>query len=154
MTSSVNGAEFFLGSMIPAILMMMFVNVLCVFLSGFSMDPAQWAGYLLICTACSIIGTMIGMIFGIFAKNQMSAGTITTPLLLIFMMIPMFSRLNKTLETLSDFLFTGILFDAIDNISQNSPLISTRAAIILAAEILLAAALFLMLYQKNGFDAD
>ena len=44
MTSSVNGLEFFLGSLIPAILMMMFVNISCDFLSGFSINQAKWEG--------------------------------------------------------------------------------------------------------------
>ena len=154
MTSSVNGLEFFLGSLIPAILMMMFVNIACVFLSGFSMNPAQWAGYLFISTACSIAGAIIGMIFGIFSKNQMSAGTATTPVLLIFMMIPMFSQLNDTLGTISGFLFTGILSDAISNIGRQTALLSIRSGVILTAEILLTVILFLMLYKKKGFDAD
>lgn len=154
MTSSVNGLEFFLGSLIPAILMMLLVNILCVFLSGFSMNPAQWTAYLLLSTACSTAGTVVGMIFGIFSKNQMSAGTITTPVLLILMMIPMFSRLNDTLDTLSGFLFTGIISDAIANIGRQTTILSIRSGIILAAEILLSIMLFLILYRKNGFEAD
>ena len=84
----------------------------------------------------------------------MSAGTATTPVLLIFMMIPMFSQLNDTLGTISGFLFTGILFDAISNIGRQTALLSIRSGVILTAEILLTVILFLMLYKKNGFDAD
>ena len=38
------------------------------------------------------------MIFGIFAKNQITAGTLTTSALLVLMMIPMFSGLNAALR--------------------------------------------------------
>ena len=37
MTSSVNGLEFFIGSLLPALLLLMIVNVLCVFLAGVSL---------------------------------------------------------------------------------------------------------------------
>ena len=83
MTSSVNGLEFFLGSLIPVILLMMVINVLCVLISGFSMNGIEWLCYMMITTISSTIGAIIGMIFGIFAKNQMSAGTMTTPLLML-----------------------------------------------------------------------
>ena len=98
MTSSVNGLEFFLGSLIPVVLMSSVVNVLCTFIAGFDMEPFQWISFLAITVACSSISAVIGMIFGIFAKTQVSASTITTPALLIFMMIPMFSGFGETLE--------------------------------------------------------
>ena len=46
MTSSVNGLEFFLGSLIPIVLMTEVVNVLCVFIVHMTMSPMQWAAYL------------------------------------------------------------------------------------------------------------
>ena len=111
MTSSVNGLEFFLGSLIPVVLMTVAVNVICVFIVRLPMTPVQWAGYLAVTTVSAVIATVVGMIFGIFAKNQVSASTITTPGILILMMVPMFSGLNETLEKISGCFFTGITFD-------------------------------------------
>lgn len=95
MTSSVNGLEFFLGSLIPAVLMTTVVNILCVFIVQLEMDPFQWGQFLIVTTAAALIASVIGMIFGIFAKDQVSASTITTPGILIFMMFPMFSGLSE-----------------------------------------------------------
>ena len=51
MTSSVNGLEFFLGSLIPILLLMMIVNVLCVLISGFQMTNFEnWCIFLLVTT--------------------------------------------------------------------------------------------------------
>ena len=85
MTSSVNGLEFFIGSLLPALLLLMIVNVLCVFLAGVSFTPGGWIGFLFVTAVSSLISCITGMIFGIFAPNQMTAGTLTTPLLLVLM---------------------------------------------------------------------
>ena len=92
------------------------------------------------------------MIFGIFAKTQVSASTITTPALLIFMMIPMFSGFGETLEKVSGLLFTGIIFNAIANIDNGLPVTDMKGIIVLAAEFLVSVIIFLALYRKNGFE--
>ena len=148
MTSSVNGLEFFLGSFIPVLLMCTAVNVLCALIAGVSMDTSQWAAYL----ACAAISTVIGMIFGIYAKTQVSASTITTPALLVLMMLPMFSGFSEILEQISGFLFTGIVFEAIANINSGLPVIDIQSGVILSAEFILSVILFLALYRKNGFE--
>lgn len=152
MTSSVNGLEFFLGSLIPAVLMTMAVNVICVFLVRFDMTPAQWGCYLAVTAAASVISSVVGMIFGIFAKNQVSASTITTPGILVFMMIPMFSGISEKIEGISGYLFTGIVFDAIGNINAGQPPVDLKGVLVLAGECVLAVAVFLLLYRKNGFE--
>ncbi|MCC2253836.1 ABC transporter permease [Ruminococcus sp. CLA-AA-H200] len=152
MTSSVNGLEFFLGSLIPAVLMTAAVNVLCVLIVRVEMSPSQWGAYLAVTTAASVISSVVGMIFGIFAKNQVSASTITTPGILIFMMIPMFSSLNEPLEKASGCLFTGIALDAIANIHAGRPAVGTQGILVLAAELIGSVVIFLLLYRKNGFE--
>ena len=133
MTSSVNGLEFFLGSLIPILLLMMIVNVLCVLISGFQMTNFEnWCIFLLVTTA----------------------GTMTTPALLIFMMIPMFKALNEILSKISNFMFTGIIMNVIDNISKHSTAIDIQNIIILIVEIVLSIILFLILYKKNGYEID
>lgn len=152
MTSSVNGLEFFLGSLIPVVLMTEIVNVLCVFIVQMAMTPAQWASYLAVTTAASVIASVGGMLLGIFAKNQVSASTLTTPVVLVFMMIPMFTGFSETLQKISMFFFTGIAFDAIANISDGLPAVDGKGIAVLAGELILSVVLFLILYRRNGFE--
>ena len=154
MTSSVNGLEFFLGSLIPVVLLMVIVNVLCVFIAGFSMTITEWLCYVAITTISSIIGAVTGMIFGIFAKNQMSAGTMTTPVLILFMLIPMFSHLNEIIETISNYLFTGVIMNFINHVTTKVTLINPLELGVLFLEFILTVILFLVLYKKNGFEAN
>lgn len=155
MTSSVNGLEFCLGSILPMIIMMMAVNIALVPVAGVSMDAAAWGIYLGISILSSTVSAVIGMIFGIYSKNQMSAGTVTTPALMILMMIPMFSAFNEKLEQVSDLLFTGVLMQTINNIAGGSgQLVSVKSMIVLGVEIVLAVGCFLVIYRKNGYDPD
>lgn len=154
MTSSVNGLEFFLGSLIPVVLMMVVVNALLVPLSGAAMSAAGLAVYLGISFLAAVASAVIGMIFGIFAKNQVTAGTVTTPALLILMMIPMFSTLNETMEKMSDFLFTGVLMRTVENIMDGAQgMVSGFHVVVMVAEILIAVGCFLVIYRKNGYDS-
>ena len=140
MTSSVNGLEFFL------------VNVLCVFIVQLTLSGSQWGAYLIITTVCTFIASVVGMIFGIYAKTQVSASTITTPALIIFMMVPMLSGFSSILEKISNLLFTGIALNAISAISAGKAPIHLSGIIVLSVEAFLSAALFLILYRKNGFE--
>ena len=152
MTSSVNGLEFFLGSLIPVVLMSEVVNILCVFITHVPMTPAQWGAYIAVTTTASVIAAVVGMILGIFSKNQVTASTITTPVVLVFMMIPMFTGFSETLQKISMFFFTGIAFDAIANISSGLPAVDIKGIAVLTAEMVLSVFLFLVLYRRNGFE--
>lgn len=152
MTSSVNGLEFFLGSFIPVVVMSEIVNILCVFIARFEMSPAQWGVYAAVTTTVTAISTVVGMVFGIFTKNQISASTVTTPAILVFMMVPMFSGISGTLEKISGFFFTGIAFNAMANINMGLPATDAKDIVILAAELVISVVLFLALYRKNGFE--
>lgn len=153
MTSSVNGLEFFLGSLIPVIGMMIVVNVILVFVTQMSLTAMQWFIYLIISMLASITGGIVGMIFGIFAKNQVSASTMTTPALLVLMMIPMFSGFNEVVGKISQCLFTGIVMDVIGDFTAGVASIDIVSLMILIVEIIASILIFLYLYKKNGFEA-
>ena len=95
------------------------------------------------------------MLLGIFAKNQVSAGTIITPVVLIFMLIPMFANMIEELSKISRFLFTGILMDMIADISTGAKeIIKPESIVILIAEVIISIALFIIFYRKNGFEKE
>lgn len=155
MTSSVNGLEFFLGSLIPFVGMMLAVNVVVALVVGLSMTGVQWAAYLGVSLLAAVTCAVVGMIFGIFSKNQVTASTVTTPAMLVLMMVPMFGNLNKTMETISGFLFTGVLQQTVVNISQRKDqLVNGLSIAVIAVEIVAAVACFLVIYRRNGYDSQ
>jgi len=155
MTSSVNGLEFFLGSIIPVIMMMVIINFILIPISGCSFDIKNYLIYGLLSLVCSITSCMIGMMIGIFAKNQVTASTLTTPIILMLMMVPMFSRFNQFSELISQFLFTGILLDTIDLITAGAvDVIDWLSIVILVVEIVVSVIVFIFIYRKNGYEKE
>ncbi len=155
MTSSVNGLEFFLGSILPVFIVTAIINFLLMPISGYMISGSDLAVFALVSILSSLTSCIIGMLLGIFAKNQVSAGTIITPVVLIFMLIPMFANMIEELSKISRFLFTGILMDMIADISTGAKeIIKPESIVILIAEVIISIALFIIFYRKNGFEKD
>lgn len=155
MTSSVNGLEFFLGSVIPIFLAAVILNLLLIPVSGYIMPLSAVPLFAVVNILCVLISCIIGMLLGIFAKNQVSAGTLLTPVMLVFMLIPMLSAIIEIFGRISEFVFTGILMNLVMNsVTKESSLVSPVSIGIMAAEAILAILLFLVCYKRNGFEKD
>ena len=91
MTSSVNGLEFFLGSLIPIVLMTEVVHVLCVFILPMTMHPQQWAAYPALNTTAPVFPSVGVRPFGIFYSNRVTGRHLTTPEVHGFRICPLFT---------------------------------------------------------------
>lgn len=95
------------------------------------------------------------MLLGIFAKDQVSTSTITTPFILTLMLVPMFSTIIESFKTVSHFIFTGAIMEMISNIaSHQTPYVELSGMIVMVIEIILAILLFIFFYKKNGYEKD
>ena len=150
MTSSVTGIEYFLGTVIPILIELEIVNLILVIVLGVQMSLTAWIIYILMTTLATLSCAMIGMIFGIYAKNQMNANSVVTPAVLILMLIPMFADL---MAILSNYLFTGVVIESINSLTYNSIIVTPMQWTVLLIECVLSIIAFLFLYKKNGFEA-
>ena len=153
MTSSVRGIEYFLGTVFPIFIEVEIINVILALLLGVTMSPYVWIIYLLMTSLATLSCTMIGMIFGIFAKNQMNTSSIITPAVIILMLIPMFSELLPFMKVILECLFTGIVMNVINKLSYANISVSLIQWCILSSECIITLLLFLILYKRNGFEA-
>ncbi len=154
MTSSVNGMEFYLGSVLPVLIESMIVNTLLPFITGLSMTGVQWGCYLLLSTLSSLIGTIMGMLIGIYSKDQMNASVITTPFMLLLLLLPMLNGIHPILDAISSLTFTGVILDFTNHMSINDNPLQLGSLIVLIVEIIIATVLFLVIYKKSGFEAN
>jgi len=155
MTSSVTSLEFFFGSIIPPFVTIMVVNIVLIPVSGLTLSFSEILSYLLITAIGSITSCIIGMIIGIFAKDQMSAGTFTTPVMLIFAMIPVFASMVSDLDNISRFLYTGVITDMVNAFAGGeSYTLEPLSAAVLVGTILIAIGLFVIIYKRNGYETD
>ncbi len=153
MTSSVRGIEYFFGTVFPILIEVEIINIILAFLLGVKMNLQVWIIYILMTSLATLSCTMIGMIFGIYAKNQMNTSSIITPAIIILMLIPMFSELLPFMATISKYLFTGIIMNVINNLSNTSISVSMLQWCILSGECIITLILFLVMYKRNGFEA-
>lgn len=155
MTSSVNGTEFFLGSIIPPMFIMVIVNIIVLFVSGLPLNAVHIPSYFISTTAAGIISCILGMVFGIYAKSQTSASTLTTPAMLIIMMVPMFGNAVPALAKLSGYIFTGAVTDMISQWGTHAQkALGIKSILVLAIEFVLISAVFLLIYKRNGFEKE
>ena len=153
MTSSVTGIEYFLGTVIPILIELEIVNLILVIVLGVQMSLTAWIIYILMTTLATLSCAMIGMIFGIYAKNQMNANSVVTPAVLILMLIPMFADLMPIMAILSNYLFTGVVIESINSLTYNSIIVTPMQWTVLLIECVLSIIALLFLYKKNGFEA-
>ena len=155
MTSSVNGLEFFIGSILPPFLVTAALNYVLIPLSGCAIGGAGLAVFTVVTLLSSLASCIIGMLLGIFTKDQVSAGTLISPVLLVLMFVPMFSSLFEPLEYISRFLFTGIIMDtAMELVIEPDISVDMLGLVVLALETVAAAALFVVFYRRNGYEKD
>lgn len=154
MTSSVSGTEFFLGSVTPVAVMTVAVNSIIVAVSGIRLTPAGWAIWIGVSALCAVASVVTGMIFGIWAKDQVTGSTIMSLPMLILVMIPVFGDINETMGRISSFLFTGALQETAQSLAEGTPQVSVTGLLIIAAEVAAAMAVFVFMYRRNGYDAD
>ena len=101
MTSSVTGMQYFIGSILFPFVLMNIINIVVLVISGISMSQVSVVAFLLVSAAASLISCVMGMIVGLCAKNQMNANLISSPLMIVLMMIPMFGNLSEKLHHIS-----------------------------------------------------
>ncbi len=153
MTSSVTGIQYFWGTICIPFLMIMLINVLILPLSGCTVLPENLPVYFIITALSGFTSCIIGMIVGIFAKNQMSANLIATPLLFVFALVPIFGNLSEGLAKASQFLFTGVLSAMAERMAAGEVFRpGILHIVVLAVQMAAALAVFLLIYKRNGYE--
>ncbi|MGM0123563.1 hypothetical protein IGI37_000935 [Enterococcus sp. AZ194] len=155
MVSSISGFEFFLGNLLPVVVVSSVVQMSIVPLLGIHFSVEQLGIYLLVSLLGIVSSSVLGMCVGILSQSQMSATLITMPLTMLLMLIPMLKNLSQMMKTIADNLYTGILMNSIPKLVANQSLnLSIQNWAVLIGELLLSIIWFLWLYSRNGFDKD
>ena len=104
----------------------MIVNVLCVFLAGVSFTPGRMDRISL--RYSHILPHQLYNRYDFWdlrTKPDDSRNTHYTVIARL-MLIPMLSQMNDTLDTISGYLFTGVLYEALGNLNKGQPPITMK----------------------------
>ena len=106
--------------------------------------------YLIIMAVGFVISILAGAAVGVFAKNQMSATSITVSVMLILAFSPMLAMFNDKIEKVARVFFTQQLKITLDELSLAS--VNAANAVIIAANAAVFTALFVYAYQRKGLE--
>ena len=155
MTSSVNAVEYFLGSMIPVIVLGFLINILILVISGIPLATINLPLFLFVILIGNITSCVLGMTIGLFSKNQMAASNLITPVMLVVMMVPMFSKMIEGLQGISKFIYSGVISNMISAYTMGeSYSLNLQSIIVLFGQIIAVIVLFIVIFKKNGFEKD
>lgn len=99
-----------------------------------------------------ILSELIGGVIGVFSRNQMSATSVTIPVMMIFSFLPMLSMFNDKIEKVANLTYTQHLSLLINGLG-NAP-IKAENLLVPAVNCLLALVLFVLSFKrisKNPF---
>lgn len=106
--------------------------------------------FFLIMAAGILISILIGAVIGISCKTQMSATSVTVPVMMIFSFLPMLSMFNEAISKIAKITYSQQLSILINNtdILQIQPI----NIAVMCANFLLAALLFAFIYKRKGIE--
>lgn len=153
MTSSINSAEFFIGSLAPVFIMTEAVNIII-------LPVSQAAGvslplYLLLTSVSVLITILLGAGMGLAGKDQTSASLMLTPLMLLLMLPSMMGDMTGIawMSLLAKFTYSGAMSGCISALAAGGPIPEPALNIgVFAGWAVIAAAAFVLLYRRNRID--
>lgn len=105
------------------------------------------AVFFMLLMAVGILTSMlIGAVIGIWSKNQMTATSITVPVMMVFAFLPMISMFNETIAKVAGVTYTEQISRMMNDIQLFS--INSENVIVIGINILLALSLFLVAWKK------
>lgn len=97
-----------------------------------------------------ILSELIGAAIGIFSKNQMSATSLTLPVMMIFSFSPMLSMFNETIKKIAGITYLQQISNIINEIGISK--ISIKSVVVIAANFAVGLVLFAAAYKKKGLE--
>jgi len=153
MLNDVKAGEILLAKALMCIVFVVIDNVLIYVILGMSMD--SFLLYQVIGFACGLAVVLFGAVVGLLAKNQMSAGLLSMPFMVI-LMAPMFIDImgNETVNKISQLLPTDAMSTMFAAVAQNEYTFETMGspALVIAGWFAISAILFALLFKKVGVD--
>ena len=110
----------------------------------------ELVAFLLIMAAGILLSILVGAAIGVFSRNQMTATSITIPVMMVFSFLPMIATFNEKIAKLAKITYSQQISMLINNI--NDVTIEMENFVILLANMLVAIVLFLLAFYRKGLE--
>lgn len=151
MLSNVNAMEFFLSKILMTTTITFLGNLIVFFLA--EADTAQLPAYIISTFFGNSCVIMLSAVIGIISRDQMSCSVIQIPVMLLFLLPPMFAGASKVLEMLAKVIPYGAMLQLFYQL--RGPMKTAKiagACGVLGGWLVVAIILFAYFYKKKGTD--
>ncbi len=146
--SNVKGGEYLLGNLIYIFVMCMTGSLVIGLAGGY--EGKTLLTFLVIMAVGHIISAVLGAAIGVISKNQMSATSLTVPVMMVFSFLPMLSMFNETIAKVAKVVYSQQLHLLLQNIHK--PELSGRGLSVLVVNAVVILSIFVAAYRR-GFAA-
>lgn len=146
MMSNVKPVQYLLGIGSYILIMCMAGAAVFAVLGGYK--GANLVGFMVVMAVGIILSILIGAIIGIISKNQMSATSVTVPVMMIFSFLPMLSMFNETIGKIAKITYSQQISILVNNNFESI----ADSIVVLSINFILAIVLFFTAYRKNGME--
>lgn len=94
----------------------------------------------------SVLSILVGAIIGIACRNQMSATSLTVPVMMVLSFMPMLSSFNNTIKKAAVFLYSQQVYTRVSNLGQSTGM--TKSWVVLLINLCVLIAGFLYVYRR------
>ena len=144
--SDVKPYEYLLGTSSYIWLMCMLGSAVMCAAGNYTYKEA--ALFMCIMAAGILVSMLIGAAIGVSSKTQMTAISVTVPVMMIFSFLPMLSMFNSSIEKIARFTYSEQVSRLLGNIGSLQ--IDTKSLLIIGANMVVFLLIFIFSYRKKG----
>ena len=148
MMSNVKPGEYLVGVGAYVFVMCAFGTAVFAAVGGYS--GADFAVFITVMSVGIILSELAGAVIGVFCSNQMTATSITVPVMMIFAFLPMLSIFNDTIKAAARVTYSQQLSELINGIGTSA--VSAESVIVISVNFVLVVALFTIAYRRKGLE--
>ena len=148
MMSNVKPFEYLIGVGFYVWLMCMAGAAVFAVCGGYS--GMNFCVFMLIMAVGILLSGLTGAVIGVFSKNQMSATSVTVPVMMIFSFLPMLSMFNESIEKIARITYSQQMSILINGLGNTE--IKAESVIVIAVNFAVMAVLFAVAFKKKGLS--
>ncbi len=148
MMSNVKPFEYLVGVGFYVWLMCMAGAVVFAVCGGY--ESMDFCAFMLIMSTGILLSELTGAVIGVFSKNQMSATSVTVPVMMIFSFLPMLSMFNESIEKIARITYSQQMNVLINGLGTAD--VKAESVIVIAVNFAFMAVLFAVAFKKKGLE--
>lgn len=148
MMSNVKPFEYLVGVGVYVWLMCMAGSTVFAVCGGY--EGTNFCVFMLIMAAGVLLSEFTGAVIGVFCKDQMSATSVTVPVMMVFSFLPMLSMFNESIEKIARITYSqqiSILINGLGNAD-----VQPESILVIALNFAVSAVLFIVAFRKKGLE--